>query len=236
MIFLKSKTYVRGGEWGIMGVQKDLVSIKLEPDRLDNILEKYQGGSEHFFETVKFIYSLKEDNDFKKIVSINSETIGINFAKLTWVFVKYFKIAKELITIRRKIAHSLFDKYSSNFNRDRIEDLVKNTSNVWLEAQPQKIKVLKDYCMVLLSDPYFRKDICSEEILIEEYEKIQNTFRTEIDKEIRIYLEMDNKIEQDKKYSLERNKKTDGYMLMEMYQTNYEDDTFLDNKKGKVDE
>lgn len=221
---------------GIMGVQKDLVSIKLEPDRLDSILEKYQGGSEHFFETVKFIYSLKEDNDFKKIVSINSETVSVNLAKLTWAFSKYFKIANELINIRRKIAHSLFDRYSSNFNQDRIEDLVKNTCNVWLEAQPQKINVLKSYCIVLFSDPYFRKDICSEGLLIEDYEKIQNNFRTEIDKEICIYLEIDNKIEQDKKYSLERNKITDGYMSMEMYQTNYEDDTFLDKNKGKVDE
>ena len=57
--------------------------LKFEPKELDEILNKYNVNKRKILKTtLKYVYKLKDSEDFNNIVSINSNTVNINFRKL----------------------------------------------------------------------------------------------------------------------------------------------------------
>lgn len=186
-----------------------------------------------FVTTIKYVYSVRDDDDFKKIVSMNSEkAISINFSKLSWVACKYFKISSELISLRNTIIHDLFDIYSDGFDEYAIEVKVKNPSNVWLDMNYKKINLLKNYCDALLSNNYFKQELCSsvqgKVDCLSEYNCIHDMFIDVMDKERNIVRSIQERQEREREDVRAIKAREDSQYLLQEYKSIFESKTFLE--------
>lgn len=214
-------------------VNQQLNLLRFKPQDLDQILNSYNGSKiKNLKRTIKYVYSVRDDDDFKKIVSINSNTVNINFRKLSWVVFKYLKISSELIELRNSIIHDLFDAYSTGFNEYAIEVKVKNPSNVWLDMNYKKINLLKNYCDALLSDNYFKQSVCSSVDCsvdcLPEYNRIHNMFIDVMDRERDIVRDIQKRQEREKEDVRAIRAREDSKRLLQEYKSSFNSESFLE--------
>lgn len=193
----------------------------------------------NYFSTLKFLYK-SQKNDEKNLLErkMNNEIKILKM--LFWLILKYFFIAHEISRIRKRILFMMFNESSSRFSEIEFEDILGDTSNLWLEQSYFKIKLLKDYCDKLFSDPHMCASICEKSnISRDEYygqrEEVLLIMEKVYNKYLKSYIRKQEEII--KRLQIPTRKPTTGQVeiIVENYKKNFNDDALLEKEEKNND-
>lgn len=190
----------------------------------------------NYFITLKFLYK-SQRNDSKNLL-VRKTTDEIKILKmLFWFLFRYFLITHEISKTRKKIVFMMFNRNSTRFNETEFEDILVDTSNLWLDRSYFKIKLLKDYCDKLLNNPYMCDAICMEsKISSDEYymqrERTLLIMETIYNKYLESYKNSQTKKIEELQIPTRKSISEQAEKSLENYNESFNNDTLLEKEDG----
>lgn len=75
--------------------------------------------------------------------------------KIIWIIGKNFIRISELIRIRKHYLELMFVWFPDRLNKENIKKQIIRKENYWIGCDCQKVRILREYCTILLDDPRF---------------------------------------------------------------------------------
>lgn len=189
----------------------------------------------NYFSTLKFLYKSQKNEKNNLLIRKNNDELKI-IKMLGWFLLKYFLITHEISRTRKKIIFMMYNKDSSRLDEIEFENILSNASNLWLDQSYFKIKLLKDYCDTLLSDPYMCSSICKEsgmsrEEYYEERDKALIVMVNSYEKYLKEYWESQKKTINKLHIPTRVNYSEQAKLSLENYNRSFDDDTLLNKEE-----